>query len=749
MLRIFCAAMIFISLAAAQTLQASNEALWRLENGFLHRQYTPTGLAEETTKWRFSRISWFPFIAWEEKRLRGGLLTEVWIDTPGKLRYMKTKAGRVLRMQSFKKGDRIPKSLRPRGQKILWVILADELVRKVFHGDVATFEFRYDKTKVPLHPFVMTQELAKARRASRTVVFKTDNRTVVAKLSKGRVTDLQVGWLSSEEKFRLPPKDKHVRRVVRKTPPRKIVGPETPKRKKKKKPRHDSLAAARALLAQGQAHPSLVMLKKLAKRYPRNEKVVYYEGMATFTLGRLAEAQRYFDKARMLAPGWPLPVIASAELLAFRNRSVKAIQLLDSLGATGDIPEAHRVRAILLASTRDFRGALEAGLKALPSMKDDCSLLFILARAGEGLQMRSEARDYYRQTLQSAKGKNLSLLPHSLLNHELGKGADSLEALTITPGKPFPIYFAAAYILGAMEYGQGNLQAAARAFTQAHLARPQNEGALYNCALILSKLAGRREEGVNLFKRLLALSPHHVRAKTRLAALTKKTQTRNKSGDNISHFKYRGPSHLDRLFKSVKQRLDGEESVIAKVKKSSPSLNTPKLTAIEMRTRHLETNGIHERTLAASRDTLPEIRLGGRGEIAAPLGCVIRLEPKLSVPRQFGALIDEEVQLSLVGRLACGRAEKLIISLGFSPIGSTKPNCSTKSVLKANEISGTIPIELQLSTRLAGDVMRKPEFTVHIAAQGKDAKETVLADHAIRLRYSLEEDTIMKRSQES
>ena len=93
MFRFFCLCqLLFFFSFVSPLLSQTQVAHWQLKNGFLHREFTPPGLAQETTKWRFSRLSWYPFIAWEENRLRGNIVTEVWIDTPGKLRYMKTKA---------------------------------------------------------------------------------------------------------------------------------------------------------------------------------------------------------------------------------------------------------------------------------------------------------------------------------------------------------------------------------------------------------------------------------------------------------------------------------------------------------------------------------------------------------------------------------------------------------------------------------------------------------------------------------
>ena len=700
MFRFFCALHIFLLLAFVSPIFAQpQEAHWELKNGFLHRRFAPPGEDVKTTKWRFSRISWYPFIAWEEHRLRGSVVTEVWIDTPGKLRYMKTKVGRVLRMKAFKKGDRIPASLRPKGQKILWVILGDELVRKVFDGDEAVFEFRYKKDRIPIHPFVVTQELAKAGRKSRQVIFKTDTRTVLATLAKGRVTDLQVGWTTSEKRFLLPDASQKPRaRVVasQRAKPRQIVAVKRdsnpPSAGKKQKILPPSIAAARALMARGQAHPALVMLKKLARRYPNKEEVVYYEGRATFALGRLSEAAKYFDKARMMAPGWPLPVIASAELLAFRNRSVKALQLLESLGSLTNVPERLRVKATILASTRDFNGAVTAGRQALVELSSNADLLYVLARSAEGLGRDSQARDFYHQALRFSMGRRLSLLPHALLQHEVGKGKNSLQALALTPSKPVPLYFVTAFSLGAMEFKRGNLQEAASAFTQAHLSRPHDEAALYNCALVLSKLPGRQEEGRKLFKRLLALSPHHKKAKRRLLELNQSKEKKRTVSASRNLLKYRGPSQLDMLFKRVKNQLDGTEEPKGPKRATTPAVKTPKLTSIELRTVEGKTNTVQERTIAPTRKSLPEIRLGGRGETASPLGCVVRLEPHLDAPRQLSALGDDDVALSLVGRLACGRAKSVIIKVGFAERSGAKARSINKTTIKATQANNLVPI---------------------------------------------------------
>ena len=206
-------------------------------------------------------------------------------------------------MQAFKKGDHIPASLRPKGHKILWVILSDELVRKVFDGDDAIFEFRYPKDKIPIHPFVVTQELAKAGRKSRQINFKTDDRTVLITLTKGRVTDLQVGWTTSDGGYLLPKAGQKPQKVIHKKPRLKTLPPShlqprpQPRaltfaplsNSKINKKLTTSLASAQTLLTRGEAHPALVVLKKLAKRYPNNEELVYYEGRATFALGRLAK----------------------------------------------------------------------------------------------------------------------------------------------------------------------------------------------------------------------------------------------------------------------------------------------------------------------------------------------------------------------------------------------------------------------------------------------------------------------------
>ena len=765
MFRFFCALQLFLLLALVSPIFAqTQEAHWELKSGFLHRRFAPKGLKEETTKWRFSRISWYPFIAWEEHRLRGSVVTEVWIDTPGKLRYMKTKVSRVLRMKAFKKGDRIPASLRPKGKKILWVILHDELVRKVFDGDEAIFEFRYNKDRIPIHPFVVTQELAKAGRNSRQVIFKTNNRTVLATLAKGRVTDLQIGWTTSEERFLLPDASKKPRKKAtssRKRTARKIAATKTrpkpqrvryssPTSNKKKKKLPPSIAAAQALMARGQAHPALVMLKKLARRYPNKEEVVYYEGRATFALGRLSEAAKYFDKARMMAPGWPLPVIASAELLAFRNRSVKALQLLEKLGTLTNVPEGLRVKATILASTRDFNGAMTTGKEALVELSSNADLLYVLARSAEGLGRDSQARDFYHQALHFSKGRRLSLLPHALLQHEVGKGKNSLQALALTPSKPVPLYFVTAFSLGTMEYLKGNLQEAARAFTQAHLSLPHDEAALYNCALVLAKLPGRQDEGNKLFKRLLALSPHHKKAKRRLAELSKSNRNKRTVSTGRNLLKYRGPSQLDMLFKRVKNQLDGVEDHKGQRGSTAPTINTPKLRSIELRTVEGKTKTVQERTLAPSRKALPEIRLGGRGGIAAPFGCVVRLEPQLDVPKQTSALGEDEVALSLVGRLACGLAQSVIIKVGFAERSGAKSRCINKTTIKAAEANNLVPIEIELRTIFASSTTKKPEFKIDIFALGKEGdKELLIDERAIRLRYDQELPKPMQRSQES
>jgi len=726
-----------LSFAIAGTFAASAAAdeptaHWSLRDGVLRRLFRAGDGPEERTKWQLSRISWYPFIAWEERRLGGDGTVEVWLDTPGQLRYLCCTAGSVVRMETFTKGQRIPDELRPQRRKTLWVVLPSRLVRKVLDGERILSELQYEKARLPLHPFVVAQELVKAGRTTRRIEFDAADHSVVAAVAKGRLTALDVTWKTENGAFDLP--NPSAAAMPSTVAPARRPAPAKPVPRKAAPKAPPSLIQASACIARGEAHPALVVLKDVIAKAPRDEHARLLAGRACFLLGRYHDAQQYFDEARRLAPGWPDPVIATAEMLTFRGRGMEARTRLDALGPAADSAYGLRVRAVLCAATRDFDGALDTGSRALALEPRDTETLFVMARAAEALNRHSAARDYYRQAQQLVAATDVTSIPHTLLVHPVGDGEDRLERLVVTPGRPAPLHFCVAFLLGAMEYRLGNAPAAAAAFTQAHLARPRDEAALFDCALAVERLPGRTGEARDLYRRLVELAPRHERARQRAARL--ETERRSDQA-TPALVRYRGPSPLDTLFQSVKRHIDGTESRPSgrRAEQTAPVRDVVHLSAVDLRRTVPSRVGLTVLTLPSSTSTLPEVRLGGRGDAPVADDVTIRLTPCLTAPAEIGPDRPAWAALELSGSIVPGRSKHIEVMLGFATDTGTDQAVRCRTVVPSDggvETSRTcsVTIEGRLIDRAA-----RPEFTIAIAAVREDGSRSSLLDDAIRLDY--------------
>ena len=183
------------------------EVIWKLDQSHLRRIVIVDGVQVKRTSWRKDRISWFPFIAWEEKRIGSPEAHIVWVDTPSKIHRTRLSNGRVVGMKTFKKGSPIPIDLRPSGRKTLWVILDKTLVRKVLIGDDVASEYRYRKAKVPLHPFVVAKESTFGGISTKTISFESDDRNVLIAIKDNNLDSFSTKWKKPGDTYDLPSLD--------------------------------------------------------------------------------------------------------------------------------------------------------------------------------------------------------------------------------------------------------------------------------------------------------------------------------------------------------------------------------------------------------------------------------------------------------------------------------------------------------------------------------------------------------------
>ena len=136
------------------------KVLWVLLRDRIVRKVFDEGKLKARSQFPWSSAFIFPFIPREERRLQGGRDCAVWVDTPGLMSHLKIANGRSQGIESFRKGETIPRKLRSRGDKVLWVLSKGKLYRKLYRNYKEREQRVYPVESLPIYSFIMSTEMA-------------------------------------------------------------------------------------------------------------------------------------------------------------------------------------------------------------------------------------------------------------------------------------------------------------------------------------------------------------------------------------------------------------------------------------------------------------------------------------------------------------------------------------------------------------------------------------------------------------
>ena len=178
-------------------------------------------ISEARFPWASAYI--LPFLPREEQRVQGGRNSNVWVDMPGMLSHLEVRDGEASKIQTFRKGEVIPASLRSKDTKVLWIMTKDKLYRRFLAGGVIRDERVYPTRHLPLFSFISTTEMAMSA-DEKTANFKTPRGDIVFETKNGRL----VHFGREGDKHIRVESELQVEKVVTQTPEAAAAEQQTP-----------------------------------------------------------------------------------------------------------------------------------------------------------------------------------------------------------------------------------------------------------------------------------------------------------------------------------------------------------------------------------------------------------------------------------------------------------------------------------------------------------------------------------------
>jgi tetratricopeptide (TPR) repeat protein len=530
-----------------------------------------------------SRISWFPFIAWEENRLGGEKNKTLWVDTPEKVHRTDVSRGKVGTLKSFLKGTSIPEHLRPTGAKILWVLLETELVRKVFVDDNVVSETRYIKAKLPMHPFIVSNEIPNSGKENREVIFHHPLRTVTIIVNKSGPQKITVKWKTEGDGYSLPSVSSvrsagnlHQDIPVKEKPSQAPVNPLTYKAKpsetaKKNPPiafkpiRRTKIFSSPEVSSNATKDEETTTVNINWK--PDNQPSISYsstvsspkwevktiEGKTVVTLlqqGRYRDGLNLSIKKRKIKPHNYEVLFLEGIATAWCGNLKRALVLLEK---ADEMNRSFKAPTIEIALIKAIEGKAHEALGILSSFKDIDktdryhfvlgATLYIMRNIEEAYEAAKKgSRDPDSFESFFLAGKCASLLGqksiardyyrqlmadcpinyHTLLPLAILKSPaqpNDLKHPSIVEKQPVRLLLHTSVVYGVLEYAEENYPRATEGFTKACLLKPECPEYIFNCALSLEK-SSKIKEAISMYKRLLSSDQYKEIARNKLTELT-------------------------------------------------------------------------------------------------------------------------------------------------------------------------------------------------------------------------------------